>query len=117
MPLLASLISCASSRCGSKSQDWASQPMIRMRQSGERMSLLIENILDFSRGRLGRGLGVDRRPTDIAGLVEQVVAEVQIVNPERGIQTHCDIKANVRCDPVRIAQLLSNPVDNAIFSR
>lgn len=65
----------------------------------------------------GRGLGVDRRPTDIAGLVEQVVAEVQIVNPERGIQTHCDIKANVRCDPVRIAQLLSNPVGNAIFSR
>jgi len=88
--------------------------LTRMRQSGERMSLLIENILDFARGRLGRGLDLERRPTDISGLVEQIVAEIQIVNPERSIHTDCDANASAACDPIRIAQLLSNLVGNAI---
>jgi signal transduction histidine kinase len=88
--------------------------LTRMRQSGERMSLLIENILDFARGRLGRGVDVERRLTDIAGLVEEVVAEIQIVNPDRTIQIDCEVNTDVRCDAIRVAQLLSNLLGNAI---
>jgi sigma-B regulation protein RsbU (phosphoserine phosphatase) len=83
--------------------------------SVSRATALIENVLDFARGRLGNGLSLARDPDRaLEPVLEQVVAEIRIVAPDRQISTHFSIGQPVDCDPVRIAQLASNLIANAV---
>ena len=82
--------------------------------SVSRMASLIDNVLDFARGRLGAGIPLDLRTNvDIAPLIGQVVAELRTAAPERIIKTDVPASLPVTCDPVRIAQLISNLLGNA----
>lgn len=80
-----------------------------------RMSGLIDNVLDFARGRLGAGIPVDLRPDVLLGpVLEQVVTELRIGVPDRVIETSFQLPEPIRCDPSRIAQLVSNLLGNAL---
>ena len=85
-----------------------------MVSSVERMARLIDNVLDFARGRLGGGLTLQRAPTAIAPLVRQVLGEFANSHPERPITLGCTSDMTLSCDPMRMAQLLSNLVGNAV---
>ncbi len=95
--------------------DRAVQMVGVMRASVTRMSDLINDVLDFARGRLGGGLAVNR--TDNALLepgLRQVVAELQARFPDRRIEAEIALADQVTCDRGRIAQLLSNLLGNAL---
>jgi phosphoserine phosphatase RsbU/P len=80
-----------------------------------RMSDLIDNILDFARGRLGGGIKLNRdanRPLE--PVLEQVVDELRTASPQRVIETTFEITGPVNCDRTRIGQLASNLIGNAI---
>jgi sigma-B regulation protein RsbU (phosphoserine phosphatase) len=80
-----------------------------------RMSDLINDVLDFARGRLGGGITLSRdanRP--IEPVLEQVVDELRTASPERVIETTFQITDRVNCDRTRIGQLLSNLIGNAL---
>ncbi|BCW91060.1 Adaptive-response sensory-kinase SasA [Alphaproteobacteria bacterium SO-S41] len=86
-----------------------------MQTSVSRMSALINNVLDFARGRLGGGLAVERHAAaPLAPLLEQVIAEFRSGTPDRTIDAEIAIDLPVRCDEGRIAQLLSNLIGNAL---
>jgi hypothetical protein len=87
----------------------------RIRTSVKRMSLLIDDVLDFARGRLGGGLGVKLDAIDDldAGL-GAVVKEFQDGQPDRQILAHIHIARRVRCDLGRIQQVASNLIGNAL---
>lgn len=86
----------------------------QMQRSSERMSRLIDNILDFARGRLGGGLALEYRQEDIATVVREVVAEIAASHPNGNLKLLCETgPLRVRCDRQRIAQLLSNLLGNA----
>ncbi|MDP1966951.1 MAG: histidine kinase dimerization/phospho-acceptor domain-containing protein, partial [Reyranella sp.] len=60
----------------------------QMRASVDRMVGLIDNILDFARGRLGGGLAVETLPDAALGAtLEQVLAEFRTAQPNRSIAT------------------------------
>lgn len=83
--------------------------------SGNRASRLVEDVLDFARGRLGAGITVTKTPLpDLGTLMQQVVAEVHRVNPERVFNVLVGDLHGMEGDRERIAQLLSNLVANAI---
>jgi signal transduction histidine kinase len=85
-----------------------------MQNSISRMSGLIDNVLDFARGRLGGGIAIeqaDRVP--LRPVLEQVVAELTMANPGRRIEADL-MDVMVRCDEGRIGQLLSNLLANAL---
>jgi signal transduction histidine kinase len=83
--------------------------------SVRRMSGLIDNVLDFARGRLGDGIELNRRDeASLAGVLEQVVDELRASLPERRIDVDVDLAGSISCDPARIAQLLSNLLANAL---
>ncbi|MCB8878220.1 PAS domain-containing sensor histidine kinase [Acidisoma silvae] len=80
-----------------------------------RMAVLIDNVLDFARGRLGAGIPVEFRPDVMLNpVLEHVVAELRLGAPDRVIEIDLDLPAPVRCDPSRIEQLVSNLLGNAL---
>lgn len=80
-----------------------------------RASDLIDNVLDFARGRLGGGLTLSRDVSaPLAPVLEQVISEIMSVSPDRTIETDITIQETVDCDRVRLGQLLSNLVGNAV---
>jgi sigma-B regulation protein RsbU (phosphoserine phosphatase) len=85
-----------------------------MQQTVDRMAQLIDNVLDFARGRLGGGLSLQRRDGPVDGVLDQVVAELRSSHPDRQIETKFDVEQSINCDPQRIGQLFSNLLGNAI---
>jgi signal transduction histidine kinase len=87
----------------------------RIRVNVKRMSSLINDILDFARGRLGEGMGVQIREVDDmdAGLIA-VVREFQDGQPERQIVANISVTRKVRCDLGRVQQVASNLIGNAL---
>ncbi|WP_092661696.1 PAS domain-containing sensor histidine kinase [Rhizobium sp. NFR12] len=82
--------------------------------SVQRMSGLIDDILDLSKARLGGGLTVVRRAEpNLAHEIGQVVSEVE-VGAGRSIATRLDLPGPLYVDSARIMQLLSNLLGNAI---
>lgn len=86
-----------------------------VQQSVKRMAELIDDVLDFARGRLGSGIIVDRS-TDVPlePVLRQVVEETRSSFPEREIEVKFDLTKPVNCDASRIGQMLSNLLANAV---
>jgi len=86
-----------------------------MQASVTRMTGLIENVLDFARGRLGGGIALVRRGEEaLAPLLEQVLAEMRTAEPDRVIEARIDLPDRLHGDARRIAQLFSNLLGNAL---
>jgi signal transduction histidine kinase len=87
----------------------------RLQAAARRMARLIDDVLDFARGRLGAGMGVALAPvTDLAQDLREVVAELRQANPRRELIENYAIDGPVRCDRARLQQLLSNLASNAL---
>jgi signal transduction histidine kinase len=83
--------------------------------SVRRMAGLIDNVLDFARGRLGAGIPVElRRDVRLLPVLDQVVSEMRVGNADRVIVTDFQLSTPVKCDPSRIGQLVSNLLGNAV---
>ena len=80
----------------------------------DRMSALIDNVLDFARGRLGGGLGIDYATGPLKPALLQVLDELRGADPSRTFDVAFDFTDQVTCDSGRIAQLFSNLVGNAM---
>lgn len=87
-----------------------------MANSVARASELIDDVLDLARGTLGGGLVVDRDEDEpLTPVLEQVVAEIRAISPERSVEVRFEIDEPVCCDRARLAQLASNLLANAIM--
>jgi signal transduction histidine kinase len=83
-------------------------------RGARRMAGLIDDVLDFARGRLGGGLDVQPVVTTaLPETIAHVVAEVQTAWPGRPIESTLRFDGPVRCDTRRVAQLLTNLLVNA----
>jgi signal transduction histidine kinase len=86
-----------------------------IQRSCQRMMELIDNVMDFARGKLGDGISVSpERSPDLAVELEHVVSEIQRAHPDRRIELTSSLDSAFSCDGRRIAQLLSNLLSNAI---
>jgi sigma-B regulation protein RsbU (phosphoserine phosphatase) len=85
-----------------------------IKRSCDRMTELIENVMDFARIRLGTGILINRQETILEPVLVQVIDELQAAFLVRQIISEIDIEEPVDCDPSRIAQLLSNLLANAL---
>jgi signal transduction histidine kinase len=86
-----------------------------IQRSAVRMRELIDNVMDFARGRLGGGLSVTRTlHHSLAAELQHVVDEFRATSPDRLIQLDVSLLRPVFCDGARLGQLLSNLLANAI---
>ena len=80
------------------------------------MSDLIQDVLDFARGRLGGGIPVALHAgDDLAGDLRQVLDEARLNHPQRLIEDVSEIERPIACDCRRVAQLLDNILANALL--
>jgi sigma-B regulation protein RsbU (phosphoserine phosphatase) len=86
-----------------------------MQRSATRMGGLIENVLDFARGRLSGGLTLERDAGEpIESVLRQVVSELQMNQKTHVIEARFAVAEPVNCDRRRVGQLASNLLGNAI---
>ncbi|MGO6852366.1 ATP-binding protein [Rhizobium beringeri] len=85
-----------------------------MQGSVVRMSGLIDNVLDFARGRLGGGIMLERRAQQLEPILRQVIGELRSCHLDRGIEVSIEFAGPINCDSDRIGQLVSNLLGNAL---
>lgn len=89
-----------------------------METSVHRMADLIDDVMDFARGRLGSGIAVQRKVAPLEPVLRQVAAELEIAHPGRvfACDLACDLAVEdaVSFDEGRLAQLVSNLLGNAV---
>jgi signal transduction histidine kinase len=84
-------------------------------RSAHRISALVDDVVDFTRGRMGGGIALELRREDNLHLaLEQVIEELRGVHPERRIVAQLEPIATLLCDRGRMAQMLSNLLNNAL---
>jgi len=86
-------------------------------RAGESLLAIIDDILDFSKIDAGK-LALEHVEFDLRQTIEDVVALLAEGAQRKGLEFACriaeDVPQNVRGDPVRLRQILTNLVNNAI---
>jgi signal transduction histidine kinase len=84
-------------------------------RSAHRISALVDDVVDFTRGRMGGGIALELRREDGLHLAfEQVIEELRGVHPGRRIEARLQPIATLLCDRGRMSQMLSNLLNNAL---
>ncbi|ABC81555.1 sensor histidine kinase [Anaeromyxobacter dehalogenans] len=86
----------------------------RIRSAAERATRLIRDLLDLTRARLGGGIPIQPRPTELRQVAQQVVDELEPSYPDRPILVEASGNTQGHWDPDRIAQVIGNLVTNAL---
>ncbi|XXF77661.1 ATP-binding protein [Myxococcaceae bacterium GXIMD 01537] len=86
----------------------------RITAAAVRIERLTRLLLDFTRARLGGGISIEPRKTDLHELFDKVAHEFRVAFPGRKV--HCEREGDARgnWDPDRLGQVLSNLVENAL---
>jgi signal transduction histidine kinase len=81
---------------------------------GKVMSRMIDDLLDFTRARLGRGMPIVPVPMDLEALCRNVLAEFRAAHPGQtlGVESFGDTSG--QWDPDRLRQVVSNLIANAV---
>jgi len=94
--------------------DQAQRIADRIDRSAQRMGLMIRDILDFARGRLGGGIPLNRQAADLAQLCDEIIDELHAAYPVARIEVRVEGQLHGSWDRARIEQALSNLLVNAI---
>lgn len=97
-----------------KGQPLSTTTLLKLQELAERLKRLVTDLLDLS--RVERGLMILHPVrTNIVSLVSEIVGEFQLQSPQRIMTVQApDELIELDVDPVKINQVLSNLIDNAI---
>lgn len=91
-----------------------SEAAARLIRSGASMNSLLEDLCDFNRTQLGLGINIAPNEMDLANVVVDTVDQLRAAHPDRRIEVEVKGNASGVWDGVRLQQLISNLVRNAI---
>jgi signal transduction histidine kinase len=87
----------------------------RISKASDRMKRMISELLDFTRGRLGGGIPIQRVPGDLRLVVRQGVEELEAAWPERSLRLSVEPgRYEGQWDADRLVQVVSNLGSNAL---
>lgn len=88
--------------------------LARISRATDRAHRLINDLLDFTQARLGKGVAVSPRPFSPHALVAEVLDELGQAFPGRAIVHERAGEGDCMADPDRVGQLVGNLVGNAV---
>ncbi len=86
----------------------------RILSSAERATRMLRDLLDFTQARLGGGIPLAPRWVNLHALTRHVVDEVRLARPERRLVHECRGDGHGLWDADRLAQVITNLVNNAL---
>jgi PAS domain S-box-containing protein len=86
---------------------------INIDQQSDKLARLVTQLLSIARIQAGR-LILDLEQTDFVRLVEDVVTAAQMRTAKHTIALEAPVILPITCDPLRLEQVITNLVDNAI---
>ncbi len=89
------------------------RPFGRILTSGQRMSRMIDQLLDLTIARSGGRFPVHPRPINLKDLCADAVAEMELAQPDRTIRVEASGDLFGTWDPDRLLQVASNVLANA----
>ena len=92
----------------------ALRPAGRILTSADRMTRMIEQLLDLARLRQGQGIPLQPRTVDLGELARQSVQELEDANPDASLCVRESGGLAGVWDPDRLAQVVSNLAGNAV---
>ncbi|HEY6561625.1 MAG TPA: HAMP domain-containing sensor histidine kinase [Polyangiaceae bacterium] len=111
---LGAIMMSASLMISREGPDWLHlKTASRMLSSGTRMLAMIDDLLDFTRSRLGTGIPVVRADMDMETTCRQTVDEIIAFHPRCIVHFEASGELRGQWDSGRIGQALSNVVGNA----
>jgi signal transduction histidine kinase len=90
------------------------RPLERVLASSERVGRMVNQLLDFTRVRVGEGIMLEPRETDLAALCKQAAAEIEDANPDWELRVRSEGDVTGSWDPDRLLQVVSNLASNAV---
>ena len=90
------------------------KPLSRISNSGQRMARMIEQLLDFTRLRVGSGIPLSPEPLDLVSLVRQTMEEFDDVHHDWTLRLSQAGDTMGSWDADRLSQVFSNLLANAI---
>src|SRR5438477_1017619 len=111
---LSAIMTGASLLARRSDSDKVVKPAQRILTSAERMARMIEQILDFTRIRLGHGIPLQRRHIELAEVCRLAIDEAESTGAEERIRLEESGESVGTWDGDRLAQLVSNLVGNAL---
>lgn len=85
----------------------------RVLRAGQRMRALVDQLVDFTKARLGT-ISLHREPADLREIARQVVDDLQAANPDRTLALEVASPAMGHFDVHRVERMLENLLENAI---
>jgi signal transduction histidine kinase len=86
----------------------------RIVHAAERANAIVSDLLDLTRTRLGQGIVLEKRPTNLERVCREVIEELEAFHPDRELRLTCEGDLRGEWDEGRLAQVVSNLVGNAV---
>jgi signal transduction histidine kinase len=93
--------------------DRNAKPASRIMTSGQRMMRMIDQLLDLTRARVGGGIALEPRDSNLADLCDQALGELELAFPQWAIHRESVGELGGTWDSDRLLQIISNLVSNA----
>ncbi|NRD57511.1 ATP-binding protein [Corallococcus exiguus] len=113
-PVSAILLGAASLMRREELDERSTKAVSRIQSAAERAHRMIRDLLDFTQARLGGGLHIQRRASDLHEIVDGVLEEIEATHPDREIRRRRSGSGLGAWDPDRLGQLAQNLVTNAL---
>ncbi len=111
---LSAILSGLEVMCKSPLNDRQTEAAKLVEGSALRISALVDDLMDFARGRLGAGMVLTCVDVNLGPVFAHVVDELRVTHPSRDIKLQVNLPGVINCDHRRLSQLLSNLVANAL---
>jgi signal transduction histidine kinase len=94
--------------------DQVKQFSTRILSSAQRMTHMIEDLLDVTRARVAGGIPIRPEPMDLQPVLDRVLNELRAIHPTRVIEVNSHGDLHGSWDSERLAQVISNLATNAL---
>jgi PAS domain S-box-containing protein len=98
---------------GAPNPDRARRAALTIQVQADKLARLVGQLLDISRIQSGR-LALERKPTDISRLVRDVIDSARTQLKQHSLMARLPSELTLTIDPLRVEQVVTNLLDNAI---